>query len=202
MVVFCAVIDVVTMEVVMTADAVKLSELVAEPTDGRFMMLGLASAGLDSMVFIVWDNWTFETVAVSVVIAICSIVRGGRFGTTLSGKGLVGTFPYLNVKVDSAVGVSSHFSPLPVEPTSVTALRFDGDPGAVGIRVSALPEVDTEVFDGTPRKPSSCCAGLVSSIVSSTSLPWMIVTGLISDAVDSGIHDRPTGSMSVVDCCW
>lgn len=190
------------MEVVMTVDAVKLSEPVAEPTEGRFMMLGLASAGLVSTVLIVWGNWTFETVAVSVVIAICSIVRGGRFGTTLSGSGLVGTFPYLNVRVDSAVGVSSHFSQLPVDPTKVTELRFDGDPGAVGISVSELPDVETEVFEGTPRKPSSCGTGLASSIVSSTSLPWMIVTGLISDAVDSGIHDNPTGSVSVVDCCW
>lgn len=91
--------------------------------------------------------------------ACCSMVRGGRFGTTRSGNGLVGTFPYLN-------SVSSDFSPLPVEPTRVTALRFEGEVGALGIKVSALPEVETEAFEGTPKKPS-CGTMVTSSMISS-----------------------------------
>lgn len=47
--------------------------------------------------------------------------------------------------------MSSHFSPLPVDPTSVTELRLEGEVGALGIKVSALPDVDTDVFDGTPK---------------------------------------------------
>lgn len=89
-----------------------------------------------------------------IVTACCSMVRGGRFGTTRSGRGLDGTFPYWN-DVGGSVGVSSHFSPLPVDPTSVTELKFDGEVGVFGINVSALPDVDTEALDGTPRNPSS-----------------------------------------------
>lgn len=86
---------------------------------------------------------------------------------TRSGNGLVGTFPYWN----AWTSISSHFSPLPVDPTSVTALRFEGEGGALGTNVSALPDVETEVFEGTPKNPSSCGALLDSSIVSSTSVP-------------------------------
>lgn len=70
---------------------------------------------------------------------------------TRSGSGLDGTFPYWNDDVGGSVGVSSHFSPLPVDPTSVTELRLEGEVGALGIKVSALPDVDTDVFDGTPK---------------------------------------------------
>lgn len=70
-------------------------------------------------------------------------------GTTRSGNGLVGAFPYWKDDAPS-VRVSSHFSPL-VEPTSVTALKLDGEVGALGTKVSALPEVETEVLVGTPK---------------------------------------------------
>lgn len=73
---------------------------------------------------------------------------------TRSGSGEVGAFPYWKL-VGGVVGVSSHFSPLPVDPTSVTALRLDGDDGALGTKVSTLPEVDTDVFAGTPKNPCS-----------------------------------------------
>jgi hypothetical protein len=96
--------------------------------------------------------------------------------------------------------MSLHFSPLPVDPTSVTALKFEGEVGVLGIKVSALPEVETEAFDGTPRNPSSCFTLLVSSLISSAS-EGMIVIELISVAVVSGIQDSPTGSWSIVDCC-
>lgn len=141
----------------------------------------------------------FDTVAVSVAIACCSIVRGGRLGIARSGKGLVGAFPYWNDD-DISVGVSLSFSPLPVDPTSVTELKFEGEVGALGTSVSALPEVETDVFVGTPRKPSSCGALLISSIVSSASVLWIIVTEP-SVVVLSGIQDKPTSSTSVVDCC-
>jgi hypothetical protein len=62
-----------------------------------------------------------------------------------SGSGLVGALPYLKV----SVGVSSHFSQLPVEPTRVTLLTFDGDDGPLGTSVSALPDADID--DGTPK---------------------------------------------------
>lgn len=134
---------------------------------------------------------------VSVRAACCSMVLGGRLGTTRSSSGVVGAFPYWNSDV-----ASSHFSPLPVEPTRVTALRFEGDVGALGIKVSALPDVETEAaFDGTPKKPSSCGTLLKSIVVSSSTSVLTIVTGLISVAVVSGIQESPTGSRSVVDCC-
>jgi hypothetical protein len=121
-------------------------------------------------------------------------------GITRSGNGVVGTFPYSNVD-EGSTNVSSHLSPLPVEPTSVTELRFDGDVGALGIKVSALPDVDTVAFDGTPKKPSSCGALLVTSSVVSSSSDAIMFIGLASIVVVSGIQDNPTGSWSVVDCC-
>lgn len=197
-VVFWVVIGVVVV-VVINVVADKLAVVVAV---GGLMMLGFTSTTFGSMVILDgWGNVALETVAVSVVAACCSMVRGGRFGTIRSGSGHVGALPYW--KVDwSSVGVSSHLSPLPVEPTRVTALRLDGDDGALGIKVSTLPEVETDAFDGTPKNPWSCgsCAGF--SLTSSTSVPWTIVTGLISTVVVSGIHDSPIGSRSVVDCCW
>lgn len=43
---------------------------------------------------------------------------------------------------------------------------------------------------------------MLTSMVASTSVvPWIIVIGLISVADDSGIQDKPTVSVSVVDCC-
>jgi len=95
-----------------------------------------------------------ETVAVSLVPVI-SIVRGGRLGMTRSGSGLDGALPYWNVVVIAAListGVS-HFSWLPVEPMSVIELKLDGDEGALGTSVSALPDAETDV-DGTPKSPS------------------------------------------------
>lgn len=88
-----------------------------------------------------------DTVAVSIVAACCSIVLGGRLGTTRSGKGVDGAFPYWN----AASFVSSPLSQLPVDPTKVTALKFDGDVGALGIKVSTLPDVETDGLDGTPK---------------------------------------------------
>lgn len=48
-----------------------------------------------------------------------------------SGRGLVGALPYLNCVGFMSVGVSSAFSwpPEPVDPTSVTELKFDGEEG-------------------------------------------------------------------------
>lgn len=180
---------------------VKLTVLVCVLPDGGFMMLDLISTCFGSTeVLMGWGRLIFETVGcVSVVIACCSIVLGGRLGATRSGSGLVGAFPYWKA---CPVVPPSHFSPLPVDPTRVTALKFDGEFGALGTRVSELPEVETELFEGTPRKPSSCGWFFTSPMISSTSVPWTIVIGLISGAVVSGIHDSPTGSWSVVDCCW
>lgn len=143
--------------------------------------------------------------------ACCSIVRGGRFGMTRSGSGAVGAIPYLKGNADAvvdaltivtivsvAVEISSFLSPpLPVDPTSVTLLTFEGDVGALGTRVSALPEAEIE--DGTPRKPSDCgILLLLGSIVSSMSVEWIIVvtsgltsTSVISVVTVSAIHGRP-----------
>ena len=77
----------------------------------------------------------------------------------------MGAIPYLN-GVEEEFSVSSDLSPpLPVEPINVTLLRFEGDVGALGTRVSALPEADIEV--GTPRNPSSCLTFLLTSTTSS-----------------------------------
>lgn len=88
----------------------------------------------------------------------CSMVRGGRFGTMRSGSGAIGALPWNAGEVDDdeSMELSSFLSPpLPVDPTSVTALRFEGDMGDVGMSVSELPDVDTDELPGTPRKPSS-----------------------------------------------
>lgn len=100
--------------------------------------------------------------------ACCSIVRGGRFGMTRSGNGAIGAAPYLKgnddadvdaetiVTIVSVVVVTSSLlsPPLPVDPTNVTVLRFEGEVGPLGTSVSELPEAEIE--DGTPRNPSAC----------------------------------------------
>lgn len=95
-----------------------------------------------TVVFKIGDENVFWAAPVTVfVVAVSSIVLGGRLGAILSGSGLVGAFPYWNVPdasvvdviVDVVVDVSSHFSIAPVDPTRVIALRFDGDVGALWV---------------------------------------------------------------------
>lgn len=130
------------------------------------------------------------------------MVRGGRFGMTRSGSGVVGAFPWKIDVVSATETVSKDTTsflshPLPVDPMRVTALRFEGDMGDVGMSVSELPDVDTEELVGTPRNPSSCVITFFddsevspSAFSSSIFVSWIIVTGP-SAVVVSGIHDSP-----------
>lgn len=77
----------------MTVAVVRLRDFVVVivgATGDVLMILGFTSGCLMGS----FGDCTFVTIGgVSVRAACCSMVRGGRFGTTRSGNGVVGAFP-------------------------------------------------------------------------------------------------------------
>lgn len=95
------------------------------------------------------------TVGGSEYVIIVSFIEGSEDGFdlgTLSGSGPAGILPYLNsfVSSDGDGGLTSRSCPPePVEPTSVTELKLDGDDGplsVLSVKVSRLFDVAIDVL--------------------------------------------------------